>query len=329
MGGAALARWFKLTGYAPGFVAGLRQVQPQIIHAHFEEAGLAGLFLARSLGVPLVTTFHGYDATAADPNGGARRFLGRIYEAQRRELQRSGATFIAVSKFIRDKIVARGYPEERVTVLPIGVDTDLFTPGREEGPPMILFVGRMVEKKGVTYLLKAMRKVNAKHPEARLVLIGDGPLRASLEQEACELRLPNVLFAGTMDSTAVRKYMAKAALLVAPSVTAASGDSEGLPIVACEAQAMGLPVVGTRHAGIPEVVKDRKTGFIVAERSPEELGDAILTLLRSRGLRTYFGAIARMNICQNFCLERQTRKLEDVYRDAIDRAQSLRLKEAA
>ncbi len=324
-----MARWFKLTGYAPGFVAGLRQVQPQIIHAHFEEAGLAGLFLARSLGVPLVTTFHGYDATAADPHAGAKRLIGRIYQAQRRELQRSGATFIAVSNFIRDKIVARGYPDERVTVLPIGVDTDVFKPGREEGPPMVLFVGRLVEKKGCTYLLKAMRRVSAKHPEARLVIIGDGPLRASLEQEACELRLPNVLFAGTLDSTAVRNYMAQAALLVAPSVTAASGDSEGLPIVACEAQAMGLPVVGTRHAGIPEVVKDRQTGFIVAERSPEELAEAMLTLLRSRGLRAYFGAVARMNICQNFCLETQTRRLEEVYREAIERTQGLRLKEAA
>ena len=316
--GGAAARLFKLTGISPRFLAKLRGIRPALVHAHFEESGLAALPLTRELDIPLITTFHGFDATVLPSNTGPRRVLNRVYEHQRRNLQREGRFFVAVSEFIRGKLLERGYPADRTVTVPIGVDVDWFTPPREEpASPMVLFVGRLVEKKGVAYLLEAMATVAKSRKDVRLVVIGTGPLLPELIDQACDLQLPNVIFTGSRDSEAVRQQMSIASMLVAPSVTAASGDSEGLPIVVCEAQAMGLPVVGTRHAGIPEVVQDGKTGFLVPERSIYKLAQRISLLLDRPALRREMGAEARANVCLNFNLQLQTARLEELYQRAV------------
>jgi glycosyltransferase involved in cell wall biosynthesis len=299
-------------------LAKLRRIAPSLVHAHFEESGLAALPLTRELDIPLITTFHGFDATATQPNSGPRRMLNQVYGHQRRNLQREGRFFIAVSEFIRGKLIERGYPADRTVTVPIGVDVDLFTPPQEEPvAPMVLFVGRLVEKKGVTYLLEAMARVTKSCKEVRLVVIGTGPLLPKLIDQACALKLPNVIFMGPCDAATVRQQMSIASILVAPSVTAASGDSEGLPIVVCEAQAMGLPVVGTRHAGIPEIVQDGKTGFLVPEREIHKLAQYILLLLGRPALRYRMGLEARTNVCLNFNLKLQTARLEELYLRAI------------
>jgi glycosyltransferase involved in cell wall biosynthesis len=316
--GAAAARWFKLTGNSPGFLAKLRRIRPSLVHAHFEESGLAALPLTRELDIPLITTFHGFDATATQPNSGPRRMLNQVYGHQRRNLQREGRLFIAVSEFIRGKLLERGYPADRTVTVPIGVDVDLFTPPQEEpASPMVLFVGRLVEKKGVTYLLEAMSRVTNSRKDVRLVIIGTGPLLPELIDQACALKLPNVIFMGPCDAATVRQQMSIASMLVAPSVTAVSGDSEGLPIVVCEAQAMGLPVVGTHHAGIPEIVQHGKTGFLVPERSIHKLAQYISLLLGRPSLRYRMGLEARTNVCLNFNLKLQTARLEELYQQAV------------
>jgi glycosyltransferase involved in cell wall biosynthesis len=316
--GDAAARWFKLTGYSPRFLDRLRNIGAAVVHAHFEESGLAALPVARDLDIPLITTFHGYDATAIPSTSGTRRILNHVYDRQRRNLQREGRRFVAVSEFIRKKLLARGYPADRTITLPIGVDIDLFTPRKEQpAQPMVLFVGRLVEKKGVTYLLDAMAEVARQRRDVRLVLIGTGPLMPQLVDQACALKLPNVIFMGTCDSSTVRQQMNIASLLVSPSVTAASGDSEGLPIVVCEAQAIGLPVVGTRHAGIPEIVHHEETGFLVPERSVGELAQRISSLLADPERRGRMGAAARANVSLNFNLQIQTAKLEDLYAEVV------------
>lgn len=316
--GAGAARWFKLTGYSPRFLAKLRGIKPTVVHAHFEESGLAALPLTRELDIPLITTFHGYDATAAPPSFGPRRILHQVYAHQRKNLQHEGSLFIAVSEFIRRKLIKRGYPPERIATVPIGVDVDVFNARKEEpSKPMVLFVGRLVEKKGVAYLLEAMVEVVKKHKEARLVIIGEGPLKPELIKQARSLKLPNVTFMGACDSATVRKQMNIASILAAPSVTAASGDSEGLPIVVCEAQAVGLPVIGTRHAGIPEIVRNGETGFLVPERNVHELAQGISFLLSHPERREMMGEAARANVCFNFNLTLQTAKLEDFYHHAV------------
>src|SRR6185437_507604 len=147
-----------------------------------------------------------------------------------------------------------------------GVDLARFPPG-SGGPDLVLFVGRLVEKKGVEILIEAFARARAARPGASLVIIGDGPLRPRLERRAGE----GVRFLGALPPGDVADWMRRATVLAAPSVTARDGDAEGLPNVIVEAAASALPAVGSDHSGIPEAILDGETGFIVPERDAEAL----------------------------------------------------------
>jgi len=139
---------FKLFGFAPRLTRPLGALNPVLLHAHHGANGLRALPLARSLGIPLVVTFHGSDATAIDLRYGKAPFGHRRYLARKPELQRGGALFLAVSEFIRRKLLEQGFPEEKVKVHFTGVDIKKFRPVNTESDPVILFVGRLVKRKG-------------------------------------------------------------------------------------------------------------------------------------------------------------------------------------
>src|SRR6185437_11794512 len=137
-------------------------------------------------------------------------------------------------------------------------------------PDLILFVARLVEKKGCEFLIRAAVHLRECGRNARLVIIGEGPLRGKLEALATTLKV-RADFLGVQGPDVVREWMQRAWVLCNPSVTAANGDTEGLGMVFAEAQATGLPVVSTLHGGIPEVVRDSETGLLARERSVEDL----------------------------------------------------------
>lgn len=266
---------FALRGRGGSVEHRLRAAAPKLVHAHFATDGLRALPLARALGVPLITSLRGYDVTRSDAALlGSGRLSWILYALGRKRLQREGALFLAVSDALRLKAIARGFPEERLRTHYNGVDLGLFHPGEEPREPgLVLHVGRLVEKKGTAKLIEAMAGLEG----ARLAVIGDGPLRAALERRAG----PSARFLGALPGEEVARWMRRASVLAAPSLTAADGDAEGLPNVVVEAAASGLPVVATRHSGIPEAVVDGETGFLVAERDAAALSRALATALRA------------------------------------------------
>ena len=286
----------------------LRPHRPALIHAHFATDGLLALPLARALGVPLVTTLHGFDVHRS-----RARLLrsGRLswirFALLRRRLIEQGDLFLAVSDALREAAVARGFPAGRTVSHRIGVDLDRFGPAEPE-PGLILHVGRLVEKKGTCVLLDAMARL----PDARLAIVGDGPLRGALARQAAALG-DRIRFLGALPPVEVAAWMRRAWLLAAPSVTAADGDSEGLPTVIVEAAAASLPAVGTYHSGIPEAVADGETGFLVPERDAAALAGRLTALLGSAELRDRMGKAARALAQRRFDLRRQTALLEDLY----------------
>ena len=295
-----------------GLGAKVRALEPALIHAQFGTDGVMALSLARTLGVPLVTTLRGFEINR-------RRLLasGRLswmrYALGRRALMREGNLFLTVSKAIREKAVAQGYPADRTLVHYNGVDLARFASRREDDGKTILHVGRLVEKKGTALLIRALAQV----PAGRLRIIGEGPLRPRLERLAGELGLSErVRFLGHLPVEAVADEMRRAALLAAPSLTARDGDAEGLPNVVVEAAAAGLPVVGSDHEGIPEAVIDGESGFIVSEGDAGPLAMRIRTLLGDAALRQRMGAAGRRLAGERFDLDRQMRLLEDRY-DAL------------
>ena len=150
-----------------------------------------------------------------------------------------------------------------------GIDTEFFNPQRPAvRAPIVLFVGRLVAKKGCDYLIRAMARVQETAPEVRLVVLGDDHLRNQLERQATAV-LKNFIFLGAKEPVVVKHWMGRATVFCTPSVTAPSGDAEGFGMVFVEAQAMGLPVVSFASGGIPEAVANNETGFLVAEKDWE------------------------------------------------------------
>jgi glycosyltransferase involved in cell wall biosynthesis len=301
---------FHLRGRGGLIEAKLRATRPALIHAHFGTDGLLVLPLARALVVPLITSLRGYDVTRSD---GALLRSGRPiwmrYALGKKRLQRGGALFLAVSDALRKQAIARGFPEERTITHYNGVDLDRFQPGQAPAEPgLILHVGRLVEKKGTKVLIEALTGL----ADAKLVIIGDGPLRGALERQARALG-ERVRFLGELPSDDVAQWMRRASVLAAPSVIAADGDAEGLPNVVVEAAASGLPVVSTIHSGIPEAIEDGVSGFLVPEGDAGALAARLTELLESEPLRREVGVAARSLAERKFSRQMLTERLESIY----------------
>ncbi len=306
----------KLRGFAPTFVQQVKNLHPALIHAHFGQDGAMALPLVKDLQVPLLVTFHGYDVTTIDKYA-EQSVSQRIYFSRREALKREAKLFIAVSEFIKKKLLEQGFPPDRVIVHYIGVDTELFQPNPTvQREPVVLFVGRLTEKKGCEYLIRAMRAVQAVMPEVELVVIGDGQLRSSLEQLA-EKSLKRYRFLGVQPPESVRFWMQQAKIFCVPSITAKSGDSEGFGLVFAEAQAMGLPVVSFASGGIPEAIAHGETGFLAAERDSEKLAAYILRLLEDQELWQKFSQKGQERVRTLFNLHHQTRALESIYLNKV------------
>ncbi|MCG2635255.1 MAG: glycosyltransferase [Gammaproteobacteria bacterium] len=258
---------------------GLR-LRPNLIHAHWIlPQGLVGVLVGSLLRIPVVTTAHGGDAFAlkgAGPGALKRWVLRR----SRHWTANTEATAGAVT-------TTRGIPAP--AVIPMGVEVQHFSTGDGtalkkrlgESHRVILFVGRLVEKKGVTVLLEAYAKLpRDTRQSCRLWIVGDGDDRKDLEQQSRELHITEgVWFAGRVTNQNLPDYYGAADIFVAPSIVDESGDTEGQGVVLLEAMAAGAAIVASRVGGIGEVIEDGVTGTLVPPRDPEALAHALETLL--------------------------------------------------
>jgi len=303
----------KLYGWAPTFVKQVRNLEPLLVHAHFGPDGVRALPLTRALRVPLLVTFHGSDATVREEYARHLHRGHRTYLRRREELKHKARLFIAVSKYVKGRLLEQGFPADKIIVHYVGVDTELFRPNPSLArETTVLFVGRLVENKGVEYLIQAMSRVQTIMPGVKLVVIGDGPLRSSLERFADDT-LRHYRFLGIQPQEMVRAWMNKAKVFCVPSVTAESGASEGFGLVFVEAQAMGLPVASFATGGISEAVAHGETGLLADEGNVAGLSSHILRLLRDEVLWRRLSLQGRRKVCASFNLRKQVRILEGVY----------------
>lgn len=310
---------FTRFGITPDFAWRVWRLRPRLIHAHFGVDATRVMRLAGVLRLPLLVTLHDYDVTTSDADLLRLAPYCRRYIARRPRLMRAAGVFLAVSEFIKRQAIKRGFPANKILVHYIGIDTSRFQPVQgAAGRPIVLFVGRLVPKKGLRYLIQAMAQVQTRFAEAELIIIGDGPLRGQLEAQAAA-SLRRYRFLGALPSSEVREWLTQATIFCAPSVTAETGETEGLPITVLEAQAMALPVVSTIHSGIPEAVSHDRTGLLTREHDADGLAEALLSLLgnpeRARGL----GVEARASVLSRFDMQRQTSALERIYEQLLAR----------
>lgn len=307
---------FKLTLHPPAsLVRSLQKLKPHLIHAHFAFDAVYALTLADALDIPLLVSLLGYDVTQYDEVWeSSPHFNCRMFPKRRDKMLKSKRVhFISISEDLKKVAVQRGYPEDKITVHHVGVDTERFIPSGVLGTELtVLFVGRLVEKKGCLYLLEAMQKVQKVLPDAKVFFIGDGPLRQSLETASQNLAV-NAVFMGARDNNFVREQMNAARVICVPSITSTTGDTEGLPIVVWEAMALGKPIVASHSAGIPEAIIHRRTGMLSPEKDTESLAQNILQLLQSDSLCKTLAYSARKECEERFSLQNQTKKLEKLY----------------
>lgn len=295
--------------------ARLLDEQPRLIHAHFGKSGAYALPLARALNLPLVVTYYGGDATKTS---NTKDSWLRVYNRRRAELWRSASLILPCSDFIRRELAAHGCPEAKMTVHHNTADPDRFRPGQKSN--ILLFAGRWTEKKGIDTLIRALARLGPKLAGWRVRLIGDGDLKLGLTAQLAAAGIAAEL-PGWIPSDEMPKHFAEAAIVCVPSKRAASGDAEGLPLVCVEAMLSGCALAATRHAGIPECVKDGETGYLVAEDDDEALAERIGRMLDDPEATRRMGEAGRAFALSDFNLVKQSQRLESLLLGIIQDSQ--------
>jgi colanic acid/amylovoran biosynthesis glycosyltransferase len=312
--------WYGLTRHSAAFHAALSSGRFDLVHGHFGTGSCYALpYVARS-DLPLLVTFHGYDVPLL-------RSRARLwpqnwpYALLAPELLRRMTLGLCASQDLLDLLVSYGVPAERLRLYRLGIDLSRFRRGARGTTPRVLMVGRFVEKKGFEYGLRAFAACRARGLLAELVLVGTGEREAELRRLAAELALGDdaVRFAGVLSPAQVASLMADSDLLLAPSVVAADGDRESGVIAVKEASAAQLAVVGTQHGGIPEIIDDGVTGYLVPERDVDALRDRLAALLADAALRERMGAAGRSKMEREYDLRSRVAALEEHYDEAVDR----------
>lgn len=290
-----------------------RYLQEHQIDVVLAEYGTAGSFITpicKNLDIPLLVHFHGFDASRED-------ILSTFKKGY--QLMFSYATkIIVVSNAMKQELVGQGCPETKLLINTYGPHPDYLNIKPNLESNYIITVGRHTYKKAPYLTILAFQEVLKKHPHLKLKMIGDGELFDVSKNLVKSLGLEtNIILLGGLERKEIIKHLQSAFLFVQHSLVALNGDSEGTPVGIIEAMAAGLPVVSTRHAGIPDVVIENETGFLVDEGDIDAMAEEILKIVKNRELAETFGKKANTLIQENFTLLMHINKINNLIKNAI------------
>lgn len=295
----------------------LRRLRPDAIHAHFGPDAVLVAPIARDLNIPLAVTFYGYDCSV--------KSVVENLKNDYKDLFNQCNLIIGVSGYVCDRLIAMGADSSKVALVRLGVRSDRFSFSdpvlRFDGKAVrCLHVGRLTPKKSPLELVDAFGlavKLVRSDLDLSLSIVGDGPLAAELKRKITDMGLENrIHLLGALSHERVVKELNKSHIYTQHSVIGPDGDEEGQPVSIVEAAAMGLPIVSTFHSGIPEVVLDGRTGYLVKEHDAVGMGMRIADLACDPALWSRLGAAGRRHVEANFSLEHETSKMIKFYGDA-------------
>ena len=297
------SRWMTFLHFAEGVYAThrLRGTPCDHIHAHFvDRAATVALVASRLLSVPYSVTAHANDI-----------YVNPVLLPEKL----SGARFIATCTGYNKAHLSRqgqGNFNGKLKCIYHGLDVDRYRPEpcAPPGKPVLMAVGQLKEKKGFAYLIEACRLLTDRGCDLECQIVGEGPLREALQAQIRELALKDtVILCGALPHPEVVDRLRRSTIFVLPCVTSANGDRDGIPNVILEAMAMQLPVVSTRHSGIPEVVEDGVNGVLVPPADAAALADALARLLDDPDSGRRFGRNGRQTVVEKFSVEQNVKHL--------------------
>jgi len=279
-----------------------------LIHAHFAANPASwALKISRLFDIPFVFTTHAYDI-----------YINPDVESLREKFE-SARKVITISEYNKDyllNLLGREF-EEKIEVIRCGIDLNKFKYSHRTPKDIIniLFVGRLVEKKGLSYAIDTVNQVLREHQNIELRMIGDGPLENETYDLINKLNLnEKIVLLGPQTHSRILKEMEDADIFFLPSLTAENGDREGIPVSIMEAQATGLPVVSTTHTGIPELVLDGQSGFLVPEKDTEAMAEKLKELIVNSELRINMGKLGRSQVESNYDRKKEIDQLDNLFR---------------
>jgi len=292
-----------------------------VIHAHWSlPQGLVGLWCKRIFKIPCVTTIHGSDIFGLK-SPWVRALNTKVIKYSDVCTANSKATA---------RVACETYGRKNIEIIPVGVDDTFFfkkTPNvdaikRELGIDgrVVLFIGRLIDLKGVDYLIKATPEVLKRCPDINVLLVGSGPQKEYLMNLSKDLGVENrVVFIDKVAQDEILKFYAIASVFVLPSIVNARGETEGLGVVLLEAMASGVPVIGSNVGGIPDIITDGETGLLATQKDHDDLADKIIKLLTDEELRKNVTENALRPVKTNLSWEVIADRFVRIYKDLIGR----------
>jgi colanic acid/amylovoran/stewartan biosynthesis glycosyltransferase WcaL/AmsK/CpsK len=286
-----------------------------IVHCHFGPIGHLAVML-KAVGAirgQIITTFRGYDISS---------YIKKRGEHAYDTLFNKGNLFLCVSEQIKDTLMTLGCAERKIIVHRSGVHIGKShlsrTRPKTDGKVRLLTVARLVEKKGIQYGIRSIAKLLKNYPHIEYRIAGDGYLKNTLQLLIEELKLTNhVKLLGWQRQEQIRALLQEADILLAPSVTSQNGDREGIPGAIVEALACGLPILSTRHSGIPEVVQDGESGFLVPERDTDALAEKLAYLIEHPERWPEMGRQGRKYVEEHYDIDRLNDRLVEIYQELL------------
>jgi colanic acid/amylovoran biosynthesis glycosyltransferase len=309
---------YGLTRRSPLFDKRFRELGFDLVHAHFGTGAVYGLRWAERFDLPLVVSFHGHDVTRLC--SGERYLPSTLrYALLSRRLFSRMTLGLCASSELRDLLHDLGVPASKLRVHRLGVDLSLFAKGeRPAGTLQVAMVVRLQEKKGFGFGLRAFAAAARERPALQLTVAGEGPLERELRSLARELRIgKQVRFTGALPPGEVARLLSQTHVLLAPSVVARDGDRDSGLLVAKEASASEAVPIGSRHGGIPDIIDDGVTGYLVAERDEDALADRLKRLADDPALRERMGRAAREKMVREYDNRECVARLEGHYDHAL------------
>jgi glycosyltransferase involved in cell wall biosynthesis len=297
------------------FLDSLRRERVQVVLAEYGMTGAAVLPVCRQIGLPLIVHFHGLDASVDS-------VLERHHDSYRAMFEYA-ICIVAVSRFMEQRLLQMGCPRDKLVYNVYGPDDAFFDiEPTDPLPRRFIGVGRFVDKKAPYYTLLAFRQVWEKFQDAELVIAGTGPLWSVCDNLVRYFGMErNVTLTGVLGPDQVRQQFAHCTAFVQHSITGPDGNMEGTPVAVIEAAAAGLPVIATRHAGIPDIVIDGETGFMVDEHDVDGMACRMCRVLEQPERARTMGAAGRRRIRERFTLARHISMLNEYVDKALNRSE--------